>query len=84
MVHHVCVQNEKALATEADAQEALFRDADKYCEVISRKLSRGLGCLKGMAVAIVALAVGAVIMSPNMESWDWKGRPAFLSSQFSF
>lgn len=73
------------MASEADAtRQALFRDADKYCKAILGKLSRGLGCMKGMAFAIVALAVGAAIMSPNVESWDLKKLYVFVSSQLSF
>jgi hypothetical protein len=73
------------METEADAaRQALFRDADKYSKVLSGKLSHGHGCLKGMAVAIVALAAGAAVMSSNLESWDWKELPVFISSQFSF
>lgn len=73
------------METEADAaRQALFRDADKYSKALSGKLSHGHGCLKGMAVAIVALAAGAAVMSSNMESWDWKELPVFISSQFSF
>jgi hypothetical protein len=37
-----------------------------------------------MAVAVIALAAGAAIMSSNMESWDLKELPVFISSQFSF
>ncbi|KAG5240493.1 DUF2359 domain-containing protein [Salix suchowensis] len=78
-------KNEKGMETEADAaRQALFRDADKYSKALSGKLSHGHGCLKGMAVAIVALAAGAAVMSSNMESWDWKELPVFISSQFSF
>ncbi|KAJ6689564.1 hypothetical protein OIU85_005925 [Salix viminalis] len=78
-------KNEKGMETEADAaRQALFRDADKYSKALSGKLSHGHGCLKGMAVVIVALAAGAAVMSSNMESWDWKELPVFISSQFSF
>uniref|UniRef100_A0A6M2E9I3 Transmembrane protein 214-A n=1 Tax=Populus davidiana TaxID=266767 RepID=A0A6M2E9I3_9ROSI len=78
-------KNEKGMETEADAaRQALFRDADKYSKALSGKLSHGHGCLKGMAVAIVALAAGAAVMSSNLESWDWKELPLFISSQFSF
>ncbi|KAL9389650.1 hypothetical protein Peur_018255 [Populus x canadensis] len=78
-------KNEKGIEPEADAtRQALFREADKHCKTLSRKLSHGHGCLKGMAVAVIALAAGAAIMSSNMESWDWKELPVFISSQFSF
>ncbi|KAL3578359.1 hypothetical protein D5086_019863 [Populus alba] len=77
-------KNEKGMEPEADAtRQALFREADKHCKALSRKLSHGHGCLKGMAVAVIALAAGAAIMSSNMESWDWKELPVFISSQFS-
>ncbi|PQM41316.1 uncharacterized protein Pyn_24863 [Prunus yedoensis var. nudiflora] len=66
-------KNEKMLASgEDDAhQEKLIKDADKYCKTLLGKLSRGSGCKKSVAFAVVALAVGAAVMSPNMESWDW-------------
>ncbi|XP_011038613.1 PREDICTED: uncharacterized protein LOC105135446 [Populus euphratica] len=78
-------KNEKGMEPEADAtRQALFKEADKHCKALSRKLSHGHGCLKGMAVAVIVLAAGAAIMSSNMEAWDWKELPVFISSQFSF
>uniref|UniRef100_A0A6N2M645 Uncharacterized protein n=1 Tax=Salix viminalis TaxID=40686 RepID=A0A6N2M645_SALVM len=78
-------KNEKGMEPEADAtRQALFREADKLCKALSAKLSHGHGCLKGMAVAVIALAAGAAILSSNLESWDWKELPVFISSQFSF
>ncbi|KAJ6431699.1 hypothetical protein OIU84_019056 [Salix udensis] len=78
-------KNEKGMEPEADAtRQALFREADKHCKALSGKLSHGHGCLKGMAVAVIALAAGAAILSSNLESWDWKELPVFISSQFSF
>ncbi|XP_002527792.2 uncharacterized protein LOC8262524 [Ricinus communis] len=77
-------KNEKAMASAEDAaKHALLRDADKYCKAILGKLSRGRFCTK-MTVAVVALAVGAAIISPNMESWDWKKLAVFVNSQFSY
>ncbi|KAJ6721277.1 TRANSMEMBRANE PROTEIN 214-LIKE [Salix viminalis] len=78
-------KNEKGMEPEADAtRQALFREADKHCKALSGKLSHGHGCLIGMAVAVIALAAGAAILSSNLESWDWKELPVFISSQFSF
>ncbi|KAF9674009.1 hypothetical protein SADUNF_Sadunf10G0083200 [Salix dunnii] len=78
-------KNEKGMEPEADAtRQALFREADKHCKALSGKLSHGHGCLKGIAVAVIALAAGAAIISSNLESWDWKELPVFISSQFSF
>ncbi|CAK7326768.1 unnamed protein product [Dovyalis caffra] len=84
-IHSFRLKNEKGMAPEGDAaRQALFSDADKYNKALSGKLSHGHGCLKGMAVVVIALAAGAAIMSSNMESWDWKELPVFISSQFSF
>uniref|UniRef100_A0A5B7AHQ4 Transmembrane protein 214-A n=1 Tax=Davidia involucrata TaxID=16924 RepID=A0A5B7AHQ4_DAVIN len=78
-------KNEKALAGEEDAaHQALFKNADKYCKVILGRLSRGLGCMKGMAFAIIALAAGAAVMSPSMESLDWNKLSVMFSPQQSF
>ncbi|KAF3432157.1 hypothetical protein FNV43_RR26896 [Rhamnella rubrinervis] len=75
-------KNEKALAGGADAaQQAVFKDADKYCKVLVGRVSRGNGCMKSMAFAVIAVAVGAVVLSPNMESWDWKKLSMAFSSQ---
>ncbi|KAJ4835245.1 hypothetical protein Tsubulata_026673 [Turnera subulata] len=77
-------KNEKALESGVDgARQSLFKDADKYCKILLGKLSRGHGCLKGMAFAVVALAVGAVVMSPNMESLDWDKLSVFVNSQLA-
>ncbi|KAL6295222.1 hypothetical protein ACE6H2_003364 [Prunus campanulata] len=66
-------KNEKMLESGEDEahQEKLIKDADKYCKTLLGKSSRGSGCKKSVAFAVVALAVGAAVMSPNMESWDW-------------
>lgn len=53
--------------------QAVYRDADKYCKLVLGKLSRGNGCMKSMAFLAIALAVGAALLSsPNMESLDLK------------
>ena len=73
-------QNEKALTGGAHDHHALIKEADKYCKLILGKLSRGSGCVKSMAILVVALAVGAAVMSPNMESLDWKKLSVAFSS----
>ncbi|KAG5529677.1 hypothetical protein RHGRI_030152 [Rhododendron griersonianum] len=66
-------KNEKALATEEDATLlASFKDAQKHCNVLMGRLSRNHGCMKGMVLMSVALAVGAAVMSQNMHSSDLK------------
>ncbi|PON87381.1 hypothetical protein TorRG33x02_168730 [Trema orientale] len=78
-------QNEKALATGADAaQQALFKDADKYSKLILGRVSRGHGCIKSTAIVVIALAVGAAVISPNIESWDWKKLSLAFNSPVSF
>lgn len=78
------LQNEKALAGGEDsARQSLFKDADKYCKWILGRLSRGHGCLKSVAFAVIAIAVGAAVMSPNMESLDWN-KLSVLFTQQSF
>ncbi|KAJ9153079.1 hypothetical protein P3X46_026563 [Hevea brasiliensis] len=77
-------KNEKALAKGEDsAHQAFFRDADKYCKLILGKLSRSHCCTKSMAFAVIALAVGAVFLSPNMEFLDWEKLVVVVNSQFS-
>jgi hypothetical protein len=73
------------LASGADAaHHARFKDADKYCKAILGRVSRGYGCVKSVAFAVVAMAVGAAIMSSNMESLDWKKFSVVFSSPQSF
>ncbi|CAI9761945.1 unnamed protein product [Fraxinus pennsylvanica] len=65
-------KNEKALAGGLDvARQAFFKEANKYCKVILGKISRGHSCAKTMAFAFVLLAVGAAIISPKLDEWDW-------------
>ncbi|KAJ4959971.1 hypothetical protein NE237_019881 [Protea cynaroides] len=78
-------KNEKALASGDDAHSQTFiNEADKYCKVLLGRLSRGHGCMKSMVFAAIALAVGAFIMQPDMESWDWKKLSVMFNSQQSF
>ncbi|CAN0877094.1 Transmembrane protein 214-A [Linum grandiflorum] len=75
-------KNEKAMAQGADL--ALYKESDKYCKAIQGKVSRGNGCLKGMAIVVVALAVGAAVTTQNMEDWDWQKVYMFVNSQLSY
>ncbi|XP_043701115.1 uncharacterized protein LOC122651688 [Telopea speciosissima] len=78
-------KNEKALASGDDAHaQASINEADKYCKVLLGRLSHGHGCMKSMVFAAIALAVGAFVMSPEMESWDWKKLSMMFNSQQSF
>ncbi|KAE8710289.1 hypothetical protein F3Y22_tig00110325pilonHSYRG00131 [Hibiscus syriacus] len=75
-------KNEKAMTSESDAAiRALYQDADKYCKHISGKLSRGHVCLKALALLIVAVGVGAAVVSPNMDTSDWNKLYVSISSQ---
>lgn len=73
------------MASGTDAtQQALFKDADKYCKIILGRVSRSHGCMTCLGFTVVALALGAVVLSPNMEPWDLKKLLVALSSQHSF
>jgi hypothetical protein len=74
-------ENEEAL--ESGGNQVLVKNADKYCKLLLGRLSRGSGCLKGMAVIVVACAVGATIFSPNIDSWDWEKLTVAFTSQLS-
>ncbi|KAJ0247633.1 hypothetical protein HA466_0160700 [Hirschfeldia incana] len=74
-------KNEEALEGGANgASLSLYKDADKYCKMISGKLSSGSSCIKGIAIAAALAAAGAAALSANpeaiaelknqMESWD--------------
>lgn len=67
-------KNEKALATEEDATRlASFKEAQKHCNVLLGRLSSSHGCMKGMVLVSVALAVGAAaVVSQNMQSSELK------------
>ncbi|XP_021733119.1 uncharacterized protein LOC110699935 [Chenopodium quinoa] len=77
-------KNEKALAGDHSGQAALFKDANKYCKVLLGRLSRSHGCVKALVFVAVATAVGAAVMSSNVESFDWKRVSVMLSSFQSF
>ncbi|CAN4123331.1 unnamed protein product [Withania somnifera] len=64
-------KNEKSLTGGVDAHQSHFRDADKYCKMLLARLSHGHGCLKGIGIVLLAMAVGGAIVSQNLENWDW-------------
>ncbi|XP_022776431.1 transmembrane protein 214-A-like [Durio zibethinus] len=74
-------KNEKSMASGSDAaRQAMCQDSEKYCKHISGKLSRGHGLMKTLAIVVVAFAVGAAVVSPNMDTWDWNKLSAVFSS----
>ncbi|XP_057777421.1 uncharacterized protein LOC130995930 [Salvia miltiorrhiza] len=65
-------KNEKALHDGVDAsRQALFKDADKYCKTVLGRLSSGHGCVKAMFLTLVVVAVGAAVVFPKLDEWDW-------------
>ncbi|KAJ8548414.1 hypothetical protein K7X08_032517 [Anisodus acutangulus] len=77
-------KNEKSLTGGVDAHQLHFRDADKYCKMLLARLSRGHGCLKGIAVVLLAVVVGGAIVSQNLEDWDWNKFSVLLNAPQSF
>lgn len=73
-------KNEKALSGDNSGNQAQLRDAEKYSKVLMGRLSRGHGCLKAFAFLVVAVGVGAAVMQPNIESFDFKRLSVMLSS----
>lgn len=66
-------KNEKELKKAEDATRiALLKDADECRKLILRKLSHGRGFMKHVVIVSAALAVGAVVVSQNVEYWDMK------------
>lgn len=81
----IIFQNEKALASDVEpAREKLYKNADKYCKSLLGKVSRGHGCLKSVAIIVVALGVGAAVMNPDIQSFDWNSLSAAINSYISF
>ncbi|GMH26293.1 hypothetical protein Nepgr_028136 [Nepenthes gracilis] len=67
-------KNGAALASkEYAAHHSSFKEADKHCKAILKRLSRIGRCLQAMMVVSVAFAVGAVVLSHNIPSVDLKG-----------
>ncbi|KAI3779085.1 hypothetical protein L2E82_08563 [Cichorium intybus] len=71
--------NEKALTDGeiSDSQQALYKEADKYCKVLLGRLTRGWGCVKGMALIIIAVGVTIAVTPPTaLESLDLTKLPS--------
>ncbi|KAJ8646644.1 hypothetical protein MRB53_008392 [Persea americana] len=76
------LKNRQMLAQVADPYwQACFKDANKYCEVILRRLTGRFSCMgSGVVVLTLAIATGAILLSPNMDLWDWKNLHIMISS----
>ncbi|KAL1214847.1 hypothetical protein V5N11_022292 [Cardamine amara subsp. amara] len=59
LMKSLMLKNKKAIS-EGGANASLYREADKSCKVISRKLSWGSSCLKGGTAVVVAVVIVAV------------------------
>ncbi|CAL5213970.1 unnamed protein product [Lathyrus oleraceus] len=74
-------KNENALASETDAAR-FVKDADKYCKILSGRVSQGHGGKACLTFVVLALAVGAAVLYPNMESVDFNKLSVLFNSQF--
>ncbi|CAK8578320.1 unnamed protein product [Lathyrus sativus] len=74
-------KNEEALASETGAAR-FVKDADKYCKILSGRVSQGHGGKACLTFVVLALAVGAAVLYPNMESVDFNKLSVLLNSQF--
>lgn len=82
----LCIQNEKALTDGeiSEGQQGLYKEADKYCRVILGRLSRGWGCVKGMALIVIAIGVAVAFTPPTaLESLDLTKIPSMLNIHYS-
>ncbi|KAL9166634.1 hypothetical protein ABFS82_05G042800 [Erythranthe guttata] len=78
-------KNEKVLSGGGDVtRQGLFKEADKYCKVILGRVSSGHGCVKIVVFTIAVLAVGAAVVSPNIDAWDWSKLSVLFNAQQSF
>ncbi|KAL7110728.1 hypothetical protein ACP275_05G043900 [Erythranthe tilingii] len=78
-------KNEKVLSGGGDVtQQGLFKEVDKYCKVILGRVSSGHGCVKTVVFTIAVLAVGAAVVSPNIDAWDWSKLSVLFNAQQSF
>ncbi|KAK9115250.1 hypothetical protein Syun_022047 [Stephania yunnanensis] len=74
------LKNEKELKNVENAdRQSSIRAADKYCKLLLGRLSHSNICMKSMVFAVVAAAVGAYVMYPNMELLEWKKISAVLN-----
>lgn len=53
------------------SHQALFKNANKYCKTILGRLSSGHGCVKAMFITVAVLGVGAAVVLPSLDEWDW-------------
>uniref|UniRef100_A0A7N0TCX5 Transmembrane protein n=1 Tax=Kalanchoe fedtschenkoi TaxID=63787 RepID=A0A7N0TCX5_KALFE len=75
------LKNEKALGNEEDASRvAIFKDSDKYCTILLRRVSNSRGCMKGLGIVLMILGLAIILAPPNIESWDWKKLPESVKS----
>ncbi|XP_039143815.1 uncharacterized protein LOC120280908 [Dioscorea cayenensis subsp. rotundata] len=73
-LNHLRAKNEEALSGSLDASsQASVKEADKYCNMILRRLKRGFSCGKG-AVLILTVAIAAAAFV------NWNEPPEILSS----
>ncbi|KAL3644711.1 hypothetical protein CASFOL_009891 [Castilleja foliolosa] len=63
-------KNEKAIS-DSGVDATYFKDADKYCKAILSRLSSGFSCAKTAFFTVALLAVGAAVVSPNLDVLDW-------------
>ncbi|MED6181031.1 hypothetical protein PIB30_015717 [Stylosanthes scabra] len=75
------LKNEKVLTTGTDSRQGLFKDGDKYTKIILGRVTRSHGCTACLTVTVLALAVGFVFLSPNLESWDVQKLSAVFNPQ---
>ncbi|KAM0933057.1 putative transmembrane protein [Dioscorea sansibarensis] len=73
-LNHLRAKNEEALSGSLDANsQASVKEADKYCNMILRRLERGCSCGKGAVLVLtVAIASAAFV--------NWNEPPEVLSS----
>lgn len=65
-------------------RQGLFKDADKYSKAVLGRLSSGHGCVKTVLFTVAVLAVGAAVVSPNIDAWDWNKLSVLFNHQQSF
>ncbi|KAI3696277.1 hypothetical protein L1987_79289 [Smallanthus sonchifolius] len=72
-LRHFKSMNERAL-TEGEisgGEQSVYKEADKYCKVLLGRLSHGWGCVKGMALVVIAVGLGLAFIPPTaLESLD--------------
>lgn len=67
---------------EKSSDQALYKEADKYCKALLGRLSRGWGCVKATVFLVVAVGVGATFLPSNtLESLDWNKLSEMLNIQ---